>query len=317
MRPHLGPTHPSVRHAAVDHLIAELAELQHGVINRWQLRELGLTDDAIKHRVRAGRLHRIAPVVYAVGHRTLDLHAVRLRAVRTFRDDAFLSHRSGGAVWEMGWDPTTTTHVSVMHRRGLAPRDGITLHRPRTLRPEDVTIHRGLPVTTPARTIFDIAATEPAWLAERAIEDAENHRIFDLRKINALLDRKVPGTKTIAELLESVDPNQQTQLRSKLEEAFHLLSRKHNLERPRWNEFVEGWRVDAHWPKHHLVVELDSAGFHMSRAAFERDRRQDVELQSKGWRVLRFTYLRVKREPDLVIATVERMLTPATLHVAA
>lgn len=137
MRPHLGPTHPSVRHAAVDHLIAELAELQHGVINRWQLRELGLTDDAIKHRVRAGRLHRIAPVVYAVGHRTLDLHAVRLRAVRTFRDDAFLSHRSGGAVWEMGWDPTTTTHVSVMHRRGLAPRDGITLHRPRTLRPED------------------------------------------------------------------------------------------------------------------------------------------------------------------------------------
>ena len=315
MHPYLDPAELSARERSLDQLIAELADIQHGVIDRWQLRELGLTDDAIQHRIRTGRLHRIAPNVYAVGHRTLDLHAVRLRAVRTFRDDAFLSHRSAGAVWDMAWDTATTTHVSVMHRRGLAQREGIRLHRPRTLLPEDVTTHRGVPVTTPARTIFDIAATESPWLAERAIEDAENGRIFDLKRVETLLARNIPGARTVAALLETVDPDQQTQLRSTLEAAFLMLSRQHGLERPRWNERVEGWRVDAHWPHQRLVVELDSAGFHLSRAAFERDRRQDVDLQSKGWRVLRFTYLRVKREPEVVIATVGRMLAPARLHV--
>lgn len=302
---------------APDLLIADLADHQHGVVSRDQLRALGLSDTMIAWRVRTGHLHRIGRNVYAVGHRTLDVHARRIRAIRTFTGDAWLSHRSAGAVWNMAWDATGTTHVSVMHRRGLARRDGITLHRPRTLRPEDVTEQEGLPVTTPARTIFDLAATEPERIVERAIEDAEIHHLFDMRRITALAERRVPGTKAVLGVLEVVDPDHQTAMRSTLEEAFFVMSRRHGIERPRVNEHVDGWRVDFHWPARRLVVELDGAGFHLNRIAFERDRRQDTELQLAGWIVLRFTYRRVQREPAAVLATVERCLAPANMRRAA
>lgn len=313
----LGPPRRGPAAGALDHLIADLADHQHGVVSRDQLRALGLTDTMIAWRVRTGHLHRIGRNVCAVGHRTLDVHARRIRAIRTFTTDVWLSHRSAGAAWNMAWDATRTTHVSVMHRRGLAARDGITLHRPRTLRPEDVTDHDGLPVTTPARTIFDLAATEPERIVERAIEDAEIDRLFGMRRITELADRRVPGTRAVLRVLEIVDPDQQTAMRSKLEEAFFVMSRRHAIERPRVNAHVGEWRVDVHWPDRRVVVELDSAGFHLNRIAFERDRRQDADLQLAGWLVLRFTYRRVAREPGEVLAAVERALAPANMGRAA
>jgi very-short-patch-repair endonuclease len=114
-------------------------------------------------------------------------------------------------------------------------------------------------------------------------------------------------------VLEVVDPDHQTAMRSKLEEAFFVMSRRHGIERPRVNERVDGWRVDFHWPSRRVVVELDSAGFHLNRIAFERDRRQDEELQLAGWLVLRFTYRRVARAPREVLAAVERALAPANM----
>lgn len=309
MSPNLDPT-------PVDRLIAAIADAQHGVITREQLRNLGVDDNAIRYRVATGRLHRVAPNVFAVGRPSLDVHGQRLRALMTFSSEAWLSHRSGAAVWNLYWDATKSTHVSVMHRRGLAPREGVTLHRPRTLRPEDVTTHDGFAVTTPARTIFDLAATEPDRVVERAIEQSDILHLFDLRKIDALAARRVPGTKAVLTLLETVDAEQQTATRSLLEEDFLALSRQYELERPRVNEFVEGWRVDFHWPSRRLVVELDSAGFHLNRVAFERDRRQDTELQLAGWVVLRFTYRRVMRERRAVVAAVERMLRPANIQAA-
>lgn len=309
MSPNLDPT-------PVDRLIAAIADAQHGVITREQLRNLGVDDNAIRYRVATGRLHRVAPNVFAVGRPSLDMHGQRLRALMTFSSEAWLSHRSGAAVWNLYWDATKSTHVSVMHRRGLAPREGVTLHRPRTLRPEDVTTHDGFAVTTPARTIFDLAATEPDRVVERAIEQSDILHLFDLRKIDALAARRIPGTKAVLTLLETVDAEQQTATRSLLEEDFLALSRQYELERPRVNEFVHGWRVDFHWPSRRLVVELDSAGFHLNRVAFERDRRQDTELQLAGWVVLRFTYRRVMRERRAVVAAVERMLRPANIQAA-
>lgn len=307
---------PNLDPPPVDRLIAAIADAQHGVITREQLRNLGVDDNAIRYRVATGRLHRVAPNVFAVGRPSLDVHGQRLRALKTYSSEAWLSHRTGAAVWNLYWDATKSTHVSVMHRRGLAPREGVTLHRPRTLRPEDVTTHEGFAVTTPARTIFDLAATEPDRVVERAIEQSDILRLFDLRKIDALAAQRIPGTKAVLTLLETVDAEQQTATRSLLEEDFLALSRQYELERPRINEFVHGWRVDVHWPSARLVVELDSAGYHLNRVAFERDRRQDTELQLAGWVVLRFTYRRVMRERRAVVAAVERMLQPANIHAA-
>jgi very-short-patch-repair endonuclease len=81
--------------------------------------------------------------------------------------------------------------------------------------------------------------------------------------------------------------------RSEFEAAFRDLCDRYGLPRPIMNTQVEGFEVDAYWAEHNLVVELDSWGHHGTRAAFERDRERSAELDTHGYRVLRFTYTQV------------------------
>ncbi len=137
----------------IDHAIAALAERQQGVVAIWQLLALGLGTDAIQYRASIGRLYRIHRGVYAVGHRKLTPQGHRMAAVLAYGPDAVLSHWSAAAQWSFGQSRWKTDVTTPTDRRS---RKTIRAHTAK-LDAEDRDIRDGIPVTSVARTIFDLA----------------------------------------------------------------------------------------------------------------------------------------------------------------
>jgi very-short-patch-repair endonuclease len=267
-----------------DATIADLAARQHGVVARRQLELLGLSRRVIEHRLQRRRLHQIHRGVYAVGHRLLSRHGVWMAAVLV-ADHAVLSHRSAAALW--GIRPSDRVEITVPHSLRRRPR--VTVHSA-ALRPDETTIHAGIPVTTVARTLLDLAATISAQHLERAATEAEIRRLASPTSLEALLARypKRAGTPKIRDLLGNRTIGEH-RTRSELETAFLAFLDAEKLPRPRTNTTVQSYEVDFHWPEARLVVEVDGYATHATRAAFEQDRARDRTLQLAGYRVLRIT----------------------------
>lgn len=172
-----------------------------------------------------------------------------------------------------------------------------------TLRAEEVTVHDRVPVTTVARTMLDLAATFPRRTVERALDQAEVLRVFDLGALHAVVEahRGRPGAPLLGAVLEQHVVGE-TVSRSALEEAFLALCACYGIARPRVNTRVAGLEVDFHWPRRRLVIEVDGFAFHRTRAAFERDRERDAILAAAGIRVLRFSHRQVTLRPVEVAA---------------
>ena len=151
--------------------LAELAERQHGVAHYEQLRRLGLSPDAIGHRARSGRLHRQHRGVYAVGRKSVPREGHWLAAVLASGPAALLSHLSAAALWGLVRDSRAVIDVTVpgRTRRGT---EGIVVHNVRRLHADDGTRREGIPVTSVARTLLDVAAVVPAGRLARAIDEA-------------------------------------------------------------------------------------------------------------------------------------------------
>jgi very-short-patch-repair endonuclease len=166
-------------------------------------------------------------------------------------------------------------------------------------------------MTTPARTLCDLAATEPFRDVESALAEARIHRLATDRQINAVIQRAPtrPGAPTIRSLLRQEDDSGYT--RSKAERLLRDLVSKANLERPLFNEPLLGYVVDALWPKQRLIVEVDGYAYHAHRAAFERDRRRDQQLIAAGYRVIRITWIQLRDRP---IETITAIVKALALH---
>jgi Transcriptional regulator, AbiEi antitoxin len=181
---------------ATDHLIAALADRQHGYVAHGQLLELGLSSSGIGRRVHAGRLHRRYRGVYTVGHRRTGIEGEWWAVVLAFAPDGVLSHVSAGAAWEIL--RSSALHVTVS-RNGRARRPGVVVHHRRSA-PDEVTELNGLPITTPARTLLDLAASGlNRTRLEVAVDRAERTRLLDFADLHRLLARHAgaPGTPSL------------------------------------------------------------------------------------------------------------------------
>jgi very-short-patch-repair endonuclease/predicted transcriptional regulator of viral defense system len=290
---------------SVDREIARLAERQHGVVALRQLAALGLSQRAVSHRAAAGRLHRIHRGVYAVGHPVLPYYGRWMAAVLAAGPGAALSHASAAALWEIRPSQATRTDVSVPHASGRAKRPRLRIHRATALQSHETTIHHDIPVTTPARTLLDLASSLPRRALERALDQAEILELFDLRHLVKTIDahRGQRGARILAAALEGHHAGT-TLTKSELEELMLALCDDHGLERPRVNERVAGLEVDFLFAAQRLVVEADSWRFHRTRKAFERDRERDAILARAGYRTLRFTDRQMTRAPADVAKTI-------------
>jgi very-short-patch-repair endonuclease len=301
-------TAPESASAPIDAAIARLASSQHGVVSRAQLRDLGLADGGISARVRRGTLHRRHHGVYAVGHPILGARGHWMAAVLACGPTAVLSHAAAGALWDLRRSDTATVDVTVPGAGGRRRRKGIRVHRARSLDGQTTTEH-GIRVTTPARTILDLAATLDRRGIERLLDRAEDLRLGDVLPLDALA-RARTGHRGAHRLLAALDRHAPgtTLTKSDLEELFLALCREAGLPEPRVNDDVEGFEADFVFADHRLIVETDSWRHHKSREAFERDRRRDAIHAAAGWRTLRFTWRQIENEPRTVAAAVEAAL---------
>jgi very-short-patch-repair endonuclease len=286
---------------APDHGVARLAARQGGVVSHAQLVALGLSRQAIVRRLAAGRLHVVHRGVYAVGHCRIGVDGRRWAAVLALGDGAYLSHASAADAHGIRANNAAVVDVSVRGRGGRKRHAGIRVHRPRALPDDEVTRLHRLPITTPARTLLDLAAS----LNRRALESALNHAELDARldfaELHELLARypRRPGTRSLnAQLAAYRGP---IDTRSHLERLVYELCDAHGLPRPQVNTVIEGRVCDFFWPDRGLVVEGDSYRWHRSPSALNEDRERDVALTLAGYTVLRFTYEQVTRRPRYVI----------------
>jgi very-short-patch-repair endonuclease len=283
-----------------DREIAALADRQHGVVAVWQLLQLGLGRDAIQYRASIGQLHRVHHGVYAVGYRTLTPKGHRMAAVLAYGPDALLSHQTAAAQWGIG-QPSTKFHVTTPTTRQSRP--AIRAHSG-ILHEEDVTVRDGIPVTSVARTILDLASQLNADRLTRVIEDADRKELFDLKALDRAMSRRphAPGIRRLRAVL--ADYRRPADTRSKLERDFRAFIVRNRLPEPQYNVVVAGLVVDVYWPQWKLVVELDGEPYHANPRAFETDRIRDATLQKIDIRVLRVTGKRMDNEPGNVLADI-------------
>lgn len=292
-----------------DRRVAALATRQHGIIARRQLVAIGLGGDAIDDWIGRGRLHVLHRGVYAVGHRALPRRAAWVAALLAAGRGAVLSHRSAAALWDLRATASAHVDVSVVGDGGRRPRDGIRIHRSRTLDPNDLTRHEGIPATTVARTLVDLAEVVGQRSLERAIDQAEVVRRFDLAGLQRIIDahpRRTGCRRVAAVLGEQAVGTALT--RSELEERVLEICARAKLPRPEVNRRVAGLEVDFLWRAERLVAEADSRRYHATRRAFERDRERDAILLLHGYRVVRFTDRRIAGRPEQVAATLAGLL---------
>jgi very-short-patch-repair endonuclease len=271
-----------------DVAIAVVAARQHGAITHRQLLTAGLGRNAISKRVHAGRLHRLHRGVYAVGHTADSAERRWMAAVLACGPGAALSQMSAAVLWQLLRPVERPVDVSVPTQSGRRRQTGIRLHRCESLRPDQLTCHKGIPVTTPARTIADLAGiVAPRWV-RRAIRQAE---IQGLR-----LGSGVETDRT----------------RSDLERDFLRLCRRHGLPAPEVNVKVGRWTVDFLWRCQRVAVETDFYEYHRGRVAFQDDRERDLDLRRRGFEVRRFSERQVNDQPAEVAADLRDALALAS-----
>jgi hypothetical protein len=292
---------------SIDAVIAEVAARQHGVVTRAQLVDVGLGADAIDHRVRRGRLHRLHRGVFAVGHAVVSREGRWLAAVLAAGPGAVLSHRSAAALWGIHATARSRPEVTAPRRRR---RPGMDTHR-MVLAPDEITVHDRIPVTNPARTLLDLAEVLDRHQLERAVHETEFRRLTSPLSLDAFLARHAGrrGTTALREIVNRRNLGA-TIPKSKLETAFLAFVDKHAIPRPLVNERIGPYIVDGLYADQRLVVELDSRAAHETTRAFEEDRRRDRYLLTKGYRVMRITHRQLHEEHATIARQLRSLTTP-------
>jgi hypothetical protein len=289
--------------------LVRLAERQHGVVSSAQLQSIGLTRAAINRWTAAGRLHRIHPRVYALGHTALSLDARLTAALLYGGDEAVFSHTTAAWLWSLIETEPKRIHLTVPGRRSSLP--DVRMHHSRrielpsphragrTIRPE-------LPVTSVERALIDLAAMVSMRQLRRALAEADYRGLLDPRDLRAVLGKGRPGSRALSEAIARHLP-QLAETFSELEERFLKLCESAGLPLPAVNATVGRMRVDALWREQGLAVELDGGAAHSGLAAMKRDREQ-MALRSMGFRVVRYSWDQIVKRPDAVIADLRRLL---------
>lgn len=283
-----------------------LARTQHSVVTRAQLVELGLSPEAIQHRIERGRLHPLHRGVYALGRPQLDQLGTWMAAVLRCGPEALLGYGSAAALLGIAEQVPQMVEIVVPSHVDRRP-PGIRVHRRAVLRAGDRDERRGVPVTGPAATLIDCASRVGSKSLEAMVNAADRLDLIDpealLREVEATPSR--PGRRALRELLD-----RQTFARtdSELERRFLRLVRSAGLPFPQTQVRVNGYRVDFYWPELRLVIETDGLRYHRTPNQQARDLRREQVHAASGLTALRFPAAQVFKEPTTVEAILHSVI---------
>jgi very-short-patch-repair endonuclease len=273
-----------------------------------QLRELGLSYDEVRGRVKRGLLHPFYPDVFAVGHRHVGTQGKLFAALLTCGPSSFLSHRTAAAIWGLRAINTRQIHVTVPGT-SVPVRRNLSVHRTQDrLGRGEVTTRTGLRVSTVPQLLIELAPSETLRELDRLITQAIRKRVLDLTAIEEALAKHArrPGIGKLKQALRDYRPHHDH--KSSLEAAFNELITGTDIPPPRRNVHIDGWELDCYWPEHKLAVELDGRSYHTAIRDMEKDRIKDAKLLVLGIRVLRITELRLTLDPRGVLRDVRALL---------
>jgi very-short-patch-repair endonuclease len=291
----------------VDRLISRLAGQQHGVVARSQLLAAGITEGQIDLRLRTGRLHQVHEGVYLVGHEVRPPLATEQAALLACGEGAVLSHRSAANLWGLCSYPAAAAACVIVPPARNATRPRITVHR-MALERRDIRKREGLAVTSPPRTILDLALELDLEQLELLTADARYRGLASEVELKGQLARN-PGKRGNAKLRRVLDlPGGPRRTRSTPERLMLRLLRDRNITGYETNARIHGHEVDVLWRELNFAVEIDGYDGHSGRVAFERDRLKVAKLKAHGLDVMPVTPRQLRVDPDGAFDRLERAL---------
>jgi very-short-patch-repair endonuclease len=287
------------------------------VVSREQLRVLGISDAGIDRAAKAGRLHRVFRGVFAVGRSGIGERGRLRAATLACGPGAVISHRSAAALLGLLNAGPVVIDVIAPGEQGRMI-DGLRRHRVRPPRRDEVGTVAGIPCTSPARTLVDLAGVVGDWTLRSTFERAAQRRLLDISVIEASMDPGRRGVRSLRALVEewrrAAPVAKKGRLKSPLEAKVLPLVVRRGCPIPLLNAPVEIAKgrveVDFLWPQQRFVLEADSRDFHGTAVAFERDRWRDRELMAAGYTTLRITHQQAETEAEAIADTIASQLTP-------
>lgn len=280
----------------IDARIAAVAARQHDLIQVEQLLALGLTDSALAKRVARGTLHRRHRGVYSLGSAPLSREAAWHAATLGCGAGAGVSRIAAAQLYMVTRSRTALITVVSPRRRTLK---GVRVHHCRTLDPRDITTHRGIPVTTFARTLVDLSDVQTADELAFVIHEGAYRGLFsELATADAKARARGRHNLHVLDAALALHRQGSAGTKSAYERTYRRLVAQ--LEPSLPNTRVCGFEVDCHWPTHRLIVEVDGPG-HARPKSRADDARRDRVLRAAGFRVLRFTDEDLEQRPGTVL----------------
>jgi hypothetical protein len=305
----------------VDQEVARLAASQEGVITLAQLEACGLGERGTRHRVASGRLHQLFSGVYAVGHPLVSVDGRRIGAVLACGKGAVLSRSSAASAWGMLNGGSRRFDVVAPGRSGgrVGDEAKIDLRRTRRLPDEDVTVLRGIPITTIGRTLVDLSGCAGPRVVQRAVHEAEVMGLLDVAAVLATVERN-PGRRGTRMLRTALGVSAPDPANGQFATRFLKLCLNYGLPAPKLGVHVDGgdrlYEVDALFEAERVIVELDGRQVHGTARNFQTDRRRDSVLAARGYLTLRYTWQRLCNEPAAIADELLRVLALRSLRAA-
>jgi len=283
----------------VDRLIWRLARRQHGAVARWQLLKAGVSARQVVSRLKVGRLTQLHRGVYLVGA-VPGPHTHEAAALLACGRGAALSHRSAAALWNLSPYPATApVWITTAPERHTA-RPQIKAVRAR-LDPKDLRRQHGMPLTSPPRTLLDLASLLPESDLEHLVAEANYRKLASEAELRHQVERK-PGARGAGILRNVLDlPGGPRRTRSPAERDLLRLLRRNGFTGFETNAWIHGYEMDFLWRDLGFAVEVDGWDGHSGRTAFERDRLKMAHLQAAGLQVMPITGRQIRRDPDGVV----------------
>jgi very-short-patch-repair endonuclease len=314
-------THPAVTIRAMaasanpDRAIARIARAQRGLITAQQARDAGLSMDSVRHRVASGALVRAGRRVYAAGFVQLSWEQRALAACLDLGAGALLSHRSAATVWKLDLPAHPLVEVTVSYGRGARGPIGVVVHRTRSLRREERALVGGLPATSLARTLLDLAGVIDGRRLAKVIDDALSRRLVAPHRLRMALDQdRRRCSKHVERLRELVQPwLDAPELESVAEAAFRRALLDAGLPAPAVQyplrlRGVGAVRLDFAWPESMVAVEIDGFRWHADPESHAHDSARSNALAAGGWTVLRATPTELRDFPAEIITALRLRL---------